>query len=720
MQYLPNRNPDRKDVSEFLRKIAVAKSERDAYARIGEDYYENNQYLDIRPQPLSIHIDPDLVDGITVNMLAVVVDNAAASMMGVDFSAEGYPVSADNPDVKAAQVASAILRDHDIRNGCSVRRREMGHRLLLTGSEAVRIGWDENQLAMTELPPEQAAALESRTGIRAVGPVHKLPNGNVRIQFPLGGTTEHHVSANLIFPESGAKHWDEVETFCAVEYMSVVRARNMFASSPNAHQIKAMPISNLRGSGFYGSEMRGSSGLYRQSNSQTGDQADANQGVTMIVEYWEKTGLLWDQRIVTGERLDVLLAERRGLLFNTYDLFTCKPVHWLWGKSLARDMIRIQYAINKMATVKLKYLTECVKDVWLVPYSSDVTPLSNDFSQIVLFDSAFGPPQFKGMDGSVLAILDSLEQRFIEHLFAVGQISSSQRGEPQQRLAGRAIQTLIEANTQPLLDIRARMREVEKSKARKLLLLAREMYKVPRLASLMGDYSESAISLFSRADLTNGTDVQIVDSDQQPKSRDQRLDLVMQLFPRGFFAPENEQQRKAAMHFVETGDLDSLRAEEVIQAEKQAEHHIWLIEEGKVFAGPPSIRPGMDGEDPVGQMPQLISAVDGRPLFDVLQNHPVHYEVLLKRYNDPSPFPEQGRELLRILAETHRVVIEQGEIEGIRKELEIAKNRSLADHAGQVALVEASAITGDRSGKAPDSTARDGGLASGRVRALPQ
>lgn len=710
MQVFQNINENQR-IKQFVWRTEMAKRFRDARARVHQDYYSGKQYyrLWLNQSGPSVILDTELLNGMILDYSSVAIDYAVANITGVEFQYEGIPASSRLMDQKSAEAATAVLRDHAYRNSSRNTDIAIAYQMALCGEVALRQRFDPNILATQELTAEEAEMMERMAGppIQAV----KLPNGNVRVVYKSGGTSEHLVDACLIFPEDGPLEWRDVTRFAVVEWPSVYAARLEYPDK--AEYIKPVNVVNRRSGGT-------SSQAYISSqaeiNSATGDRFDQMYELTRIVQYWEKNDYgMWDMQIRCGNDYEVVLVDRQTSPLNPYVLFQARPTQYLWSKSLYDGMRKPQFTINKFATEQLSYFVSQLKDVLFVPQGTDTSPLTNDYSLVVEYDASTGQvPRLQPMDSSVHQVIQNIMGAYVDGLFQFGQISSVTRGDTKTRLAARAIEVMTDNNSEPLMLIRQRLMEGRRQAARVTLQLAQENYGLKRLASIVGPYGDYMSMQFQGTDILAGTDVHVVASDRSPKAYMERMDMAIQAYHQGLWNPEAAEVRSIIDRFARDGNLREFQKTDEVFAERQACNEEELIAAGMVTFAPVPVR--TDGQNAQASAPPLINVQTGEPILQPTQIMSIHLASHTERMNDPD-YPAQAKRLLYAHIAEHQALEQQNAEAQQAQYIKSRQDESLADAAGPIAQTAVAKMGDETSaGEAVKGNPSSGGRNSGRTR----
>lgn len=707
-----------REVLRALHALEDAKLERNIFERVAERYYAGQQYLVpvMRGGSASIHCDKRI--RYQLNVMGGVLDMMLAAILSQEAFPEGVPNSSDIEDRMAADVVTAVCREHDQRTPVDRLRTRRMLSVLLGGDSFCRLRYDPSQLATVILSADEAELFGQLTETRPVSWT-QLPGSRIRFLWPLGGVTEHNVSASLVYPEHGVESWEDVSRYLVVDYMAIGMARRFWPDvefrAVDAMDTRGAPGAWSAGSGYL---------MSGEVDSQTGTRVSRDAAMTLVVTLWERrSDGFWDSIVFTGEGLDVEVDRVSGFVTNPlihYGGKTLAPGVF-WGKGHARDMLAPQYSFNLARTMQMELFMRRVKDVVLMPRGATRTKLTDAWMQVIDYDAAGGmAPQFVSVGAEVLERLGAMAAQFRAELMEIGQVSDAMRGIAGERQSGRAVESLIRSNSTPLLQFRASFMRSEAQKYRAIAALMQEYASMERLVAATGRFGESEVREFKGADIAAGADVRIQFRETDEATRMARLETGIKLQQYGgIFGADPETARRRLFSFVDGGDDRAIRPPDERRAEEQALRERNAIIDGRATLAPIEFVPGPDGRAAQAP-PSLIYADTGEPLLAPDQHHEIHAERHSGDINEPSLLTPVTRELMRIHLAGHQLHMRMAAEAAKAEALEMSAKQSLADAAGTIAATRAAAEakaqqTGGQSGV--KGSAAGGGRESGRTRA---
>ncbi len=636
-------------VYDFICEVSRQKRERDCRAALHQDYYNGEQWKVLNPHLLIIQPDPNIE--FVVNNFRVVVNHAESAIMALEMRSEAMAAGDSQEDRLSAEVVNAMLDDHYYRNNRITEEREALLACLNGGDHFMRVSYDENEMGTVVLDPDELQAFETileRDGYTHPAPIMqtRLADGRIRAVYHIGGTREHHLPAENVFPEAGASRWEDITRVAVVDYPSVRSAR--LAYPKRADRINPMSVENTRGSSQGVSWDDWSTRMSRDQNSQLGTTFNEMAQVCKIVHYYEKNDNgTWDWAVLTGRHLEFTIHTERGLPSHGIVKYSYEPsgFHRMWSNSLGNAIRPLAYTHNALLNQYVRYLRESLKDILLMPDGGGKgTPVTNRHRAVYRYPiAARTPPQYLSQNPNTLRIWLEAANFFLGQMWEVGGIGAAMRGVAGDRMSGVAVVQQTQNNQTPLMRVRQMLGDTIVEKDRLALSMMQQFYSVPRLLAISGDFSETGVKLASSANVTAGTSVRLLKIDVTPETQAARRDLFVQMFQAGLGAPEAEGQRRAMLHYIHTGREIATTPPEERLAEQQQIDEIRLIMEGKVEMAPEVITPDGEMERP----PRLIVTETGESIFRPYQIHEIHARVLKDKLNGPN-LPEYFRGLLEI------------------------------------------------------------------------
>jgi len=696
-------------IYQFCLNIEEQKRQRDLFATVATQHYAGRMYYDWSPGWVTSPIDAELFNkGLQLPYANGVLDSIAATILAMTSTPECTAATTDSDDLRSAQMGSAILRDHQRRNGGDRVLRAAGMDAVLTGLGVIRTSYDPSELGTLLLPPEQMDVFEKATQI--VPQVwSKTAGGKIRATCQLGGTREDAIDSCLLYIETGTRNWASVRRFAVVEYMSVLELQSKFPEQ--ADKIEAMMINTTYGFGERVSNLAQPFMAWTLWNQQDGMSFDPRAGMIRVVDFWEKLDNgTWDRALVTGPRCELLLEHQTSWPTHPYTVYLYKPIpNMFWPKGAYKDMQPSQRVVNVITTRALTHLRDSIKDVVFLPMGSKWQPNNNSTSVGYYDPNGGGVPIYQPVSPALWNYLSAVLHEFIDHLKQLGQVSSIARGDMPDRISGKAAQRAIEVNAGPFMQVRADWVESEKEKFRKILMLAQQFYTLPRMGVIAGDRSEYMIECYTGADITQGTDVAVVEADKSLQGQLSRLDFIMTVGDQGYLDDGGAQKLQRAMRFAQSGTIEAIYSPDEERNQRMAEQHFLWIVQGKVLETPPTAypfgAPGMDNaqmggqvalqqpgapQEPVSRPGQLIFQPTGSPLVDEYQDHGLQVKQNIADLQRPGNPPEVNR-LLKLLIAEHQNYIAQAQAADLKAQADQAAAMASAQAEGQLKSILLSA-----------------------------
>jgi hypothetical protein len=696
-------------VYDFVVKIARQKRERDCKAALHQDYYNGDQWKVLDQRHLFIRNNPNIK--MVVNNYGVVVNHQASAIMAMDMKSEALAASDSPEDRASADVVNAMIEDHYYRNDRATNERIATLAVLNGGDHFFRLRFDESQLGTIVVTPEEMNAFQrilSENGHANTSPIQatKMSDGRIRAVYAIGGTCEHHVPADHVFPENGPTRWEDVTRVAVVDYPSVRNARLMWPRK--ADKIRSETIQNTRGLGEAGQDWQdGDQYRWRENNSQIGTNFTEDAEMCRVVTYYEKSDDgTWDMAVLTGQSLQFTLHVERGLPMLPIVKYSYEPagLHRLWSNSLGNKIRPLAYTHNAILNQYFDYLREALKDTLVMPDGPGKhAPITNRFRQVFKYPAmARTAPQFLSQNPRTLQIYLEAASVVLNQMWEVGSLGAATRGMAGDRMSGAAITQQTQNNQTPLQFIRQMIGDSTVAKDRVALSMAQQFYSIPRLVSIAGEYSEAGVKIVSSSDITAGTTIRLVKTDVTPENQAARRDLFIQLFQAGLGNPEFEEQRRAMLYYIQTGKNYATRPPEERQAESQQTDEIRLIMEDRTNMAPEIYGP--DGQ--MQKPPRLIVSETGESLFRPYQIHQIHIRVLMDKLNGQG-LSEYHRGLLEVHLQEHQGYLEQeqqiAQAQAIQMEAEQSKARMTGQMATTLVAQQAKdAASAEKPGFAPE------------------
>jgi len=713
-------------VTEFCNKGDFAKAEWNAVARLSQDLYRGDGYKFLSRSGFTLQIvaEPTLFNGPFSHALASAVDIQTAIVMAYKMNPECVAYSDDADDQMSAQAGTKLLRDHYTRNNIAARNLFRSLMVALTGLHFVRVSYDPSQLGTLALYPDEQERFEAMTGLRAIGRPQSLPDGRSRITYMLGGTREDDIHGGLVIPEIGAERWQDVTRFAVVEYPTVTELRAQYPEFAAAGLIQPIGVQDTRTFGSYDNTW---SLPWFKMDSMTGNWFSSAAGIGRKVEWWEKSGGVWDRRVLVGMEM-VVVEENRGMPINPYIAYSQKTADCLFrnAKPVTNDMLTPIYTANTFLRSKISVFNGMPKNVIIIPDTSEQI-VTNDYEQIYRFDPSMGPaahPQFVPMNPILLTVIGEMAREAEQRCYDVANIPASLRGITGDRVSGTALKTAIDVADTPIQQIRNTYMECDKMKCRALLKIMQEKYTFARILAPSGNVMQAGMREFSGSDILGGTDVDIALVQDDPSSKARRADFATQLAP--FMQPGMESMADRMESFIEGGTLKAIEPREKVLSESKAVREFEAMMLGRValYQQPPQInRAAMKVvEYPPGLVYITPQGLPGTPLLTPIDIHKFEIDQHWRDAQSRST-PENVRKMLifHINAE-HKAAMQQ-EMQNAQNEAYMAeKQTATAQAAGNLMVTLAAAEhAGNKSAeqKALDvkKSPASGGQASGDTRA---
>lgn len=714
-------------VGNFIVDIAGQKTRRDAASDIHQKYYGNQQYFRYDLRTATIRDVPALLNGTMFNRFTMLMNHTASYMMAREFTSQGVPAGSSREDLLAAETVTQLLSDHHYRNNREVEDRLLAISLVLERDCFVRMSYDPEKLGVLVLDPQDYDAMrrifaEHGEDFRPVGEPQVGEDGKLRINYRIGGTVEQRVNANLVFPEAGAKSWDEVTRYATVDFMPIRLARKLY---PNASKDFVPWSGNKR----YATSSNRTSYAYTGGGDGGSPQQDADaisyeQEVTRVVQYWEKVSdRHWDVATFSGSSLDNLCEEPKSMPNKNLVHFGYLPMgtEQLWSQSVADAIRPLQFTLNMLVNNRLKYLHNSLKDVIVKPSDADVK-LDNSYNLVITL-----PPGAKGSNVQFIpqtsGTLEILGQAVYETMAQMDELTGftpAVRGEGGDRLSGASINARRASASGPIDFARSLQQKALRERDEIALSMMTQMYSLPRLATVIGDYSEVGIKLVQSSDVRSGTSLRLVEKGLSSEDILRRQELVQYWAQNNLLGPETQQIRENIYDFVMYGVERKLDPEEVVQAERQAASEHSMMREVSVNQMTGMQGPRVDfmaqqnmamGEVP--PPPKLVDMETGAQLFNELQLHEVHVAEHKMEFNRNEGDPQFQQKLAAHIQEHQDFLAMVADQERI-SHLEYHRELAMAQGAANLASTAIGNMGGE--GEIGPKSSAEGGRESGRTR----
>jgi len=646
-----------REITNFCKQTDYAKAQWNAWADTTESYHRGDMWRYLIRQTLNVRTDPALINGPFDNSFAIATDIMNSTIMGAKMVSECVPTGNDMHSRKSANTGTAVIRDHDDRNRVSINRHVLSLMLLLNGLRYKRVSFDPSQLGTITLPPEQLEQWERETELPAFS-ADRMPDGRIQATYAMGGTMEHDVHGGCVLVDPGVENWSDVVRFAVVEYPSVFATRQKYEHMQGAIQ----PVYVVDNRNYGAFVYNGIYQFYKQ-DSTTGHRFSPISNVTRTVEYWQKakTGL-WDRILCTGENNEYVLAEDHNIIDNPYVCYTARTGDSLYrlAKPPAQAMVDPQYLGNSYIVFGLTYFRKCPKDIIWVPDGSDDSTgdFSSDFVQRKTFSSLSGKPEVSRMESGTLDIIMRQATRFCDDVFRAAGVSPAQRGFAAPRTSGDALEAQIQSADGPLMQIRNNIIAGEEEKGRKILILAKQFYTMPRF---MATGVETGIRDFCGADIRGGASVRMRLTGMSSETIAERTEMANMAAQLGLLNPGAEQIAKRWEAIREGTGSAIMETEEERLSFNEADHEYEQMQAGNVTLGPP--KPGVEIDMKRQRYStggnSLVYADTGIPLISPTDMDEFHMDRHWQQAHDPN-CPQPIRNLLNYhMQQEHQVRIQQ-------------------------------------------------------------
>lgn len=727
-----------KKLAEYTRKslneIARRKTRRDMYAMVNQSWYNGEHYWYPHRTQSRIETDKELfLGGYKWNKMATSINMASAIVGSVSYRAKAMPIGDDIGDLLAAQVPTAILADHAYRNNRHATDRLISQGCLMGGDEFVRVGFDPRQAATVVMSKEELVAfinIAMREGFDPRSLMSSEPEEvgpeEYRVRLVVGGTTEHRIPAELVFPDDCAD-FSQCVRYRTVEYIPVLQLKQMF---PNASgEIK--PLSHAyRRSAFVegGSSQIVETPFFSEPGDQLGERFDETSGRGMATYIWEKNDSgTWDYACFLNDDMSVVAEDPQlSVPLNPLIHFklNSRGPHWMWGKSMGDDLHPLNFALDKLCTHFFRALPGKLKDTWIASKGSKISRMSNAERQVLTYDGlSASAPQFMSPQSTLLAEYMNAINFIVSHMDDTANLSPESRGFGGERLSGKRVQASAQAASTPLRHSHELLKPSFLLRDEVVLAIAKEKYKLPRLLVSGSKFNEAAVRVFKGTDVRMGTLMQLEEDDLSSDGMAFRMEVATSIQNLGLFMPGMEQQRDAFFRYLHTGNLESLRTPEERVAEKVIMDQLRLLRmtlpngQPRIQPGPPEVIQGPQGPMLSPEPGKLVDVMTRIPLFNPGQAHP-HFVRYFRLEAQKPNTPIWLQQLLEMAAQEHERFLQQLEEMNIQKQLQTTAQQSVAEAQGNLAVTMAAMeAKAQEDQKNPiQGTPQSGGRESGKTR----
>lgn len=691
-----------RDMVDFLVMSERGKREYRVWRDASRHFAERRGYyaVDRNSRPTTLCVSRLLLGGYISENIPQTVGIAHAQMCRERHIPEATITSplASRTDLFAQEACNQFLSDHWLRNHCQRRRDWLARNLIIGGDDFIELSYDPNQIGTVEMNANQLWAYEQLSGEKA-RQVSQIGQDSQQIPIfradvVVGGTTEKRVSADHIFVEDGPVEWDEVTRFVVMDFPSVHAARMQWADAPGVEYIRSYNIRDLKGAGQYSSVPGAYSDYHRYETQTDPTYASKYRQRTIIAQFWLKEGTTWRRIVRTGENLQYEIADDGSLPLNPFTKYAFSRTGDFWSQGLVQGMIGAAYSLNVRLTQLSRYLAHSAKTVWMVPFGSEMSVLSNDYNTIVRYDGLGTAPIMKTADQSVLRMFQEAIEMDMAFLNIGGQLGEIGLGNVPSRTSAVVLRSTQDAVYSGLSLAASHLRDSDIECARKILYINQHMADVPRMAKVLGNDGTVTMRAFQGADIMAGTDVKCATTDMSPQGRTQRLEAAIKLDERGMFLPDpmNDERIRRFFSFVDGSSLSDIQPVDVRYSITEANDEYSLMMAGKVAMLPAefffNVEQGKIRE--MGLNMTYLGYMDpenGEPaaLLQENQDDAAHVEQHTIQARDPNT-PKNVRDLLNYhISAEHKPRIELKRLQAQAQQAEEMRRMSLADSAGQQA-----------------------------------
>jgi hypothetical protein len=528
-----------------------------------------------------------------VNRIRPIIRKEIAKLTSQKPSASVVPATADDMDLFAAQAAEQIWESMYYTKDIKMIVKEAAFWMLVCGTGYIKTYWDDNVMAYADPNnPDPSQAYQGDICYASETPFHVL----------VPDLRQIHLERQpfLIHSSTRTPEW------LATHYQKTLDGQPIKPNTKSANEILNDAFLNLVGGSTYDYD----SVLIHEMHIKPGGHPMFPDGALITI-----TG---DQVIQFSPHFPYSHGQ---YCFSKLDHI---PSGKFYATSAIEDLIPIQREYNRTRSQIVEAKNRMAKPQMSAQMGSlDVSRVTSEPGQFILYKMGFQPPQPIPMQGLPAYVMNEVQQLQLDFDDISGQHEVGRGQVPTGVTAATAISFLQEQDDSMLSAEVDSIESAMEKVAKHTLCLAAEYWDIPRLVKIVGVDGSWDAAMFKGSDLRGNTDIRIEAGSALPTSKAAKQALITDWMKMGFIDPEK------GMEVLEMGGITQLYENvKVDQAQarrenlKMANIDPQLIQQ--MFMDPETGQPAEPAIDPA----------TGRPLLPVpavpvnsWDNHAIHIDV---------------------------------------------------------------------------------------------
>jgi len=722
---------DPKDIPSYIVNFVTtwdtSKSTQTALSIISENFYTGIHWVFFDLVDGVVKGEPEVINdgGAIRNYYKLVFDAVLSLLTREQYMPTAITTSGLPSRQRSANLTTAFARDVKRRNGGPVKDKRRMLATLLRADSIVRCEIDEDSLDDLYCDADQLNVIINQYG-QSPARVEQVGNDKYLARFKMGHIKEVDVNSSCVVVPSGVLDFNDpsqCRQFAVVEFLPIQTIRMLaekFGADPD--QVAPVISYDYRSIGLSQMAVSGNSayGYDKRANNQRGYMLDARGMTGKLCSYWEAdSNGNWTCIYTCNYGLDYYLGGEGNLPFHPYVKFSSwSTPSSLWSMGHGDDLIRPQRSINKMRAAAMRHYQRMLKDIILKPHGSRMENFTASLgTTIAEFDPARGIPQRLSADYGQLQYFQGQLDFQVAEIFRLGKVNPVVQGILPPRTAHDTYEEAIKRNAQELQPLLTETFNADSILRQKEVMLAKHsgLFDKSRLGNLLLPDGTTYYDDYCDADLME-TDFEYKPEPVGLQTPEDRYEQITNLMQMGLFAegPEFDAMRRRVRDFTATGNIGAMEPEVEAYAKIQASKNIALIKTNKVAV----VQTEQPVETPQGTAFEKVPIVVG-PSGEVLyQEWMIHY-IMIDQYSKFVQNPqttEDQRQIALLLLDMHQEAESRNAEAAKKQQLKDTAEQMQAEAAGNVltAAISAEANAVSKGLK----TSRQGGLQSGRVRAM--
>lgn len=572
------------------------------------------------------------------NRLAATVNVIRSSVAQVTPAFEAVPTQEDERSVLTANAADKYLDIIMGESGFRGARRRMASWITLTGNGFLLTEFDTSpDTGMAFVPGEQCVDCGNQMKPQDIpedmtcpkcGSKNLEESKDAGVSIPQGRLRVLSKSPFEVYVDNNIQELDDQTAVLVVEQHSLDEVKRTYgdaAKDVSADNLSDQSINYLSSLAY----MTGSGG----SGAITRGGEDSAQLVTLFRLYLKTTADFPDGMYVVMSGDQHILENKAPYPFRfkttQRPFFPLTHVRYddvpgrFWAKTPVDDLIPKQRQRNEVESLYQTILMRCANPVWLIPTSSNPSPITGDPGLALKYTPVGGlkPERLQGVDApnSVVAFIQMIDQDFeeIANTFAV--MKGKQPGSVR---AASAIQMLVERGFGRYGSVFDNMEEAYQQWGVVALELWRQKAVFPRVQAIAKEAGAWQFMEFLGADIGD-VDIRVEAGSTRPKSAAGRQMLLNQLFQWGLLNGQDpEQKLRIFEEMGATSFLSGAEGDVKVVAEENQKFLKWAQDTMKQIDS-------AGGDLPPAELllPMIMqsSPLKGNPVIDHHPTHAVHH-----------------------------------------------------------------------------------------------